>query len=71
MMKAITHFENIDSQLENLSKPALLSLLSLIETLKNDGYSINAIADLLSSFSQLPIPMQSAVIDLTIARIKS
>lgn len=71
MIKAITHFENINSQLEDLNKPTLLSLLSLIENLKEQGYSINAVADLLSSFSQLPKPMQSAVIDSTMARIKS
>lgn len=71
MIKAIAHLENIDSQLENLSKPALLSLLNLIENLKEQGYSINAVADLLSSFAELPKAMQSAVIDSTMARIKS
>jgi hypothetical protein len=71
MIKASIHLENIDTQLENLSKPALLSLLGLIENLKEQGYSINAVADLLSSFAELPKPMQSAVIDSTMARIKS
>ena len=71
MIKAIAHLETIDQNLNLLDKPCLLALLSLIENLQSAHENIAVFGELLTNYESLPKPMQSAVNDSIMARIKS